>query len=165
MNKRQIIASLNKIANELDSALLFVEANTITKVMVKVADDMDMDSNMDPRDSLLNPQQKADVSRAKHLEGIFKIFEQYFNKKFGHLSGMSGSYVILMGKNYYMNNASDQRQIKELYEWKTRNHEPGLDMEGDMDVEVLKMINFLDGFQQEHGVPDEIMKDYVNALR
>ena len=64
-----------------------------------------------------------------------------------------------------MNNASDQRQIKELYEWKTRNHEPGLDMEGDMDVEVLKMINFLDGFQQEHGVPDEIMKDYVNALR
>ena len=169
MNKRQIIASLNKIANELALNNLYKEANTITTVMVKVADDMDMDSNMDPRDSLLNPQQKADVSRGKHLEGIFKIFEQYFNKKFGHLSGMSGSYVILMGKNYYMNNASDQRQIKELYEWKTRNYEPGLDMEGDMegdmDVEVLKMINFLDGFQQEHGVPDEIMKEYVNALR
>jgi len=63
MNKKQIIASLNKIANELDSALLFVEANTITKVMVKVADDMDMDSDVDPRDSLLTPQQKADVSR------------------------------------------------------------------------------------------------------
>ena len=29
MNKRQIISSLNKIANELDSASLFVEANTV----------------------------------------------------------------------------------------------------------------------------------------
>lgn len=37
MNKRQIIASLNKIANELDSASLFVEANTVTKVMTKLA--------------------------------------------------------------------------------------------------------------------------------
>ena len=37
MNKRQIISSLNKIANELDSALLFVEANTVTKVMTKLA--------------------------------------------------------------------------------------------------------------------------------
>jgi len=42
MNKRQIIASLNKIANELDSALLFVEANTITKVMTRLADEFDM---------------------------------------------------------------------------------------------------------------------------
>jgi len=37
MNKRQIISSLNKIANELDSASLFVEANTVTKVMTKIA--------------------------------------------------------------------------------------------------------------------------------
>lgn len=37
MNKRQIISSLNKIANELDSASLFVEANTVTKVMTKLA--------------------------------------------------------------------------------------------------------------------------------
>jgi ABC-type dipeptide/oligopeptide/nickel transport system ATPase component len=42
MNKRQIIASLNNIANTLDSALLFVEANTITKVMIKIADEFDM---------------------------------------------------------------------------------------------------------------------------
>ena len=42
MNKRQIIASLNNIANTLDSALLFVEANTITKVMTRLADGFDM---------------------------------------------------------------------------------------------------------------------------
>jgi hypothetical protein len=164
MNKRQIIASLNKIANELDSALLFVEANTITKVMTKLAQNID-DTDGDWRDSLLTPQQKADVSRETHLEGIFKIFEKYFNKMFGHHSGFSGSFVIMMGKNYLNNNAADQRQIKELYEWKTRNHEPGLDMERDMDAEVLKMINFLHDFQKEHGLPNEVMTDFVGALK
>jgi hypothetical protein len=164
MNKRQIIASLNKIANELDSALLFVEANTITKVMTKLAQNID-DTDGDWRDSLLTPQQKADVSRGTHLEGIFKIFEKYFNKMFGHHSGFSGSFVIMMGKNYLKNNAADQRQIKELYEWKTRNHEPGLDMERDMDAEVLKMINFLHDFQKEHGLPNEVMTDFVGALK
>lgn len=39
MNKRQIIASLNKIANELDNAGLYTEANSITNVMKKIAID------------------------------------------------------------------------------------------------------------------------------
>jgi hypothetical protein len=37
MVKRQIVASLNKIANELDSVTLYKEANSITKVMQKLA--------------------------------------------------------------------------------------------------------------------------------
>jgi histone H3/H4 len=37
MNKRQIIASLNKIANELDEASLYKEADVITNVMSKFA--------------------------------------------------------------------------------------------------------------------------------
>ena len=37
MNKRQIIASLNKIANELDNAGLYTEANSITNVMKRIA--------------------------------------------------------------------------------------------------------------------------------
>ena len=41
MNKRQIIASLNKIANELDATGLYTEANTVTKVMTKLAEDFD----------------------------------------------------------------------------------------------------------------------------
>ncbi len=39
MNKRQIIASLNKIANQLDTAKLYTEANTVTKVMSRLAMD------------------------------------------------------------------------------------------------------------------------------
>lgn len=69
MNKKQIVASLNKIANELDNTGLYNEANTVTKVMSRIAmdddeyntedyfpygdpdgdddDDMDMDDNGD----------------------------------------------------------------------------------------------------------------------
>lgn len=52
MNKRQIIASLNKIANELDATGLYTEANTLTKVMTKLAQDFDpnYDSPEDPKD-------------------------------------------------------------------------------------------------------------------
>ena len=39
MKKRTIIASLNKIANELDNNGLYTEANTVTKVMSKIAMD------------------------------------------------------------------------------------------------------------------------------
>ena len=39
MNKKQIVASLNKIANELDKDGLFAEANTVTKVMSRLAMD------------------------------------------------------------------------------------------------------------------------------
>lgn len=37
MNKRQVIAALNKVANELDNNGMFNEANEITNVMHKVA--------------------------------------------------------------------------------------------------------------------------------
>jgi hypothetical protein len=37
MNKRQIIASLNNIANELDNTGLYKEANEITDVMVRLS--------------------------------------------------------------------------------------------------------------------------------
>ena len=39
MNKRQILASLNKIANELDKTGLIKEANSITNIMTRLADE------------------------------------------------------------------------------------------------------------------------------
>ena len=47
MNKKQIIASLNKIANELDNANLYIEANTVTKVMSKIAMDGNDEYNIE----------------------------------------------------------------------------------------------------------------------
>ena len=44
MNKRQIIASLNNIANTLDNSGLYKEANTITNVMKKLAQEQNLDN-------------------------------------------------------------------------------------------------------------------------
>ena len=41
MNKRTVMASLNKIANELDNNGLHNEADTVTKVMSRIAMDFD----------------------------------------------------------------------------------------------------------------------------
>ena len=46
MNKRQIIASLNNIANSLDNSGLYKEANAITKVMIKLADEFNTDDEI-----------------------------------------------------------------------------------------------------------------------
>jgi hypothetical protein len=45
MNKRTIVASLNEIANELDSNGLFKEANEVTEVMVKLSQYSGLDPN------------------------------------------------------------------------------------------------------------------------
>ena len=47
MNRKTIIASLNKIANELDTNGLYTEASTVTKVMSKIAMDENDEYNMD----------------------------------------------------------------------------------------------------------------------
>ena len=43
MNKRQIIASLNNIANELDNGGLYRESNTVTSVMKRLAQETPSD--------------------------------------------------------------------------------------------------------------------------
>jgi hypothetical protein len=47
MNKRTIMASLNKIANALDNGGLHNEADTVTKVMSKIAMDGNDEYNME----------------------------------------------------------------------------------------------------------------------
>ena len=51
MNKRTVLASLNKIANQLDIEGLHNEADTVTKVMSRLAyDDFDEHGSMDDMD-------------------------------------------------------------------------------------------------------------------
>lgn len=60
MNKKQIVASLNKIANELDNSGLYAEASTVTKVMSRLASDMD-NFQKDPSGyvgDILDPERK-----------------------------------------------------------------------------------------------------------
>ena len=47
MTRRQIVAALNKIANELDTNNLYQEANIVTRVMKRIAKDEDDEYNTD----------------------------------------------------------------------------------------------------------------------
>lgn len=51
MNKRQILSSLNKIANELDNTGMHVEANSVTKVMTRLADEFNIETPADEREN------------------------------------------------------------------------------------------------------------------
>ena len=70
MNKKQIIASLNKIANELDFNNLYNEANTITKVMIKLAQEEKMKTKYSD----------DELNEAMTEQGIKKAFETYKSK-------------------------------------------------------------------------------------
>jgi hypothetical protein len=50
MNKRQIIASLNNIANELDNSGLYKEANVLTNVMKRIAQEDETPQKLSPFD-------------------------------------------------------------------------------------------------------------------
>jgi hypothetical protein len=70
MNKRQIIASLNNIANSLEYSGLYSESNTITKIMVKLAEDEKMKTK----------HSEEELERAMSEQGIEKAFEAYKEK-------------------------------------------------------------------------------------
>ena len=86
MNTRQIIASLNNIANTLDNSGLYKEANTITKVMVRIADEFNMNDNSldEPLDEpeskpMMKPKSKVNSKpkpMTNYLEKVTKEFEQ-----------------------------------------------------------------------------------------
>jgi len=70
MNKRKILASLNNIANSLDNSGLFPEANTITKVMIKLAQEEKMKTK----------HSEEELNDAMSESGIQTAFEAYKSK-------------------------------------------------------------------------------------
>ena len=70
MNKRQIIASLNNIANQLDNSNFYLEANSITKVMVKLAEEEKMKTK----------HLQEELQEAMSDQGAEKAFEAYKEK-------------------------------------------------------------------------------------
>ena len=74
MNKRTIVASLNKIANELDKNGLFSESSTVTKVMSRLAEE-ESDNN-EPE-----PERKSHLQRMieQYERRVKRIFEEIDN--------------------------------------------------------------------------------------
>jgi len=85
MNKRTVLASLNKIANELDNNGLYAEASAITNVMKKLAMDMPKYQNDDfaKEDYMITDEYDDDDWRFeqdlfnKQIEGLREIFMPY----------------------------------------------------------------------------------------
>jgi hypothetical protein len=87
MNKKQIITSLNKIANELDTNGLFKEANIITKTMIKVSqdflDDTDQGKYSAIYSNILNALEEGNKQEAQNLynEGLQTLTDPRFRQK------------------------------------------------------------------------------------
>lgn len=84
MNKKQIIASINKIANELDIIGFYNEANSLTNVMTKVAQ-----SNFVKNRFLeLHPQLQQEIDRLKTQTpkfGVIDISNIYTNNRYWNM--------------------------------------------------------------------------------
>ena len=70
MNKKQIIASLNNIANNLDNFNMYSEANTITRVMIKLAEEEKMKTK----------HSKEELEEAISEQGVEKNYVAYKEK-------------------------------------------------------------------------------------
>jgi hypothetical protein len=87
MNKKIIIASLNKIANELDNIGSFVDANEVTKIMVKIAQE-DPGQNDEIYDDTLNESVKRNqkitefqskIKTTTKLDELYNLKNQLLN--------------------------------------------------------------------------------------
>ena len=118
MNKRQILASLNKIANRLDNSGLYSEATSLTNLMKRLvmADDYTDD---DDDDGLSDTQREN-----------FKIFSEYDirnNPNFETLNDEDKSSAYMTNKNwiqYYFKifpKSFGEPQMKNL-NWISRTH-------------------------------------------
>jgi hypothetical protein len=82
MNKRQIIASLNNIANTLDNLSLYKEANSLTNIMTKIATDGwdDLENTIDvnvPAEIPTKDNQKLDNLKQEYITGVDNIISEF----------------------------------------------------------------------------------------
>lgn len=75
MNKRKVLASLGEIANTLDNNSMFDEANTVTNIMTKLANDEMKDFDLGEEDYSEENEKKLN----KKLDNLKILFEDDAN--------------------------------------------------------------------------------------
>lgn len=98
MNKKQIIASLANIANQFDTASLYKEANILTRVMKRIADEYNIESdpistNNIPEESnnlQQNNLQQNDTQPFIQIRLVTMLDDEYFAKTEGFSIGREG---------------------------------------------------------------------------
>ena len=120
MNKKQIVASLNKIANELDNNGLFSESSAVTKVMSRLAFSPDfdpekyMENTGNPEEPVFNEQEEYFEVHKKITEAlddalkVMKRDPEFPDDKLGYaeqfiISIKKLSNKLLFDKEWYLN--------------------------------------------------------------
>lgn len=82
MNKKTIVASLNEIANELDSLGSFAEANEVTKIMVKVSQYTNLNPNSAAGRAVMTPPPATGAGSAIATPGYIAVNDSEVYKDF-----------------------------------------------------------------------------------
>ncbi len=145
MDKKQIIASLSSIANELDNTGLHTEANTVTRVMVKIADEFREDYEIEP-DTRYAPERFKD-----EIEKIVNAQENVYpsDKKLA-LMALRG-YLTASDKNSYLQSYEDEFMLGETLQPK--------------DKLKLDLMRFADSFFREMKLEEMDYKYLDQAVR
>lgn len=146
MNKRQIIASLNKIANELDAASLYKEANTLTQVMKRVA---------------IMTGGYFDVNNYPQ----FKELQQTVNEILGSHSGFSAQYALRSLVKYYSEDERSGSKEEYLQELKDKAETAMDRMDQMMSRDTMNLIEAAMEFSSNNNLDDETMKMIVSKLK
>ena len=79
MNKRKILSSINKIANELDNNSLHQEADQLTKIMIKIASEFSDEDFKELLERSKKPQplENVDDSLSVHNPKVYRIKMSY----------------------------------------------------------------------------------------
>ena len=98
MNKRQIIASLNNIANTLDHSGFNKEADTITRVMVKLAEEETESYGNEPAKKIIDDFVDQAKRNERYDPNILKMMNDRleFNK---HETISEEKFRKMIGKN------------------------------------------------------------------
>ena len=128
--KRQIIAKINEIANELDKNGLYVEANTLTKVMKKLAFDPDAPEhseifgphNDDPTEGTIivsYTEDKDNPYQSKYTVTVF--IDGKFEEDFNYYENETGK--------HFLNDLTVANEMADMLKAENEARYPGVEFE------------------------------------
>ena len=158
MNKRQIIASLNNIANSLDNKGLYREANTITKLMIKLSsnpDYMENDEMFYDMETIFNPFPEVREPGYNIQEGTPEYGKALFMEEIKPILGNytpNQQQIIVTNVSNYIEFSEDRRQvaIQKLYDESQKNDEYFEIYDG-----IINLIQLAESFAEESQIPLE----------
>ena len=162
MNRRTIVASLNSIANELDTKGLFKEANSLTNIMKRlvVADEFNMqdESNETPESTPAINEPNTNPEKEKYMADVLdrKIYTRSLRQG---LEDLGEQITVKQYLDIYA--GSVKRQIDQLT--RPDRYDSSRDIQKDFDYflsgtmnNIEKKLGFLD-------IPTEPVLDYFKS--